>query len=217
VAFSRSLDRWPSCNRDGSRILFHSYRDGNPGGDLYLAVEDENAPDGWDIVRLTDSPDIEYVWPRIAADGAACVAVERNVGEDAGRLVLWRMYGNSLGESEYLTDYPDDARFPSLNAAGDIVCWEGISDIGYRLFLRDAGTGSRMIDNPDLRKIQNANLVQPTISPDGRFVSFVIDREEYHEDSICIYDIERDSCIFFQGCDGSVMFPALSGPVEGSN
>ncbi|HDS30268.1 MAG TPA: hypothetical protein ENN67_04405 [Firmicutes bacterium] len=213
VAPSSSFDRWPSCTADGSRILFHSYRDGNPGGDLYIAEENSSVSGGWDVLRLTDSPEVEYILPRISADGSSFAAVEREIGTESGRVVLFRIRNNSSIEPVYLTDLSDDARFPSLDSSGELCAFQAKSDDGIRLFLWSPATGQREIEPLPESETDNLDYTQPTISPDGKFISFVLNSPLYHANKIGIYDIERDLYILLEGCDGSVMFPALSNPV----
>ncbi len=210
VSFSHSRDRWPSSSRDGSRILFHSYRDGNQGGDLYLAIEDRNAEGGWRTVRLTDAPEFSHVWPRMSADGIACVAVERRAGEEAGRVVLWSLQDETLRNPMHLTNENDGAMFPSLSADGGLCCWQGRSEAGSRLFLWSEEFGTREIAPPDGEGTDAVDFVQPTLSADGGFITFVEDHREVGADRIGVYDVNDDAHLFFSGCDGSVMFPALS-------
>ena len=115
VAESRSLERMPSISRDGASVVFHSFRDGEPGGDLYLATLNPATSD-WDVKRLTQSPGVEYVWPEMDTNENAVIAIERPLGQQVGKVILWKMEGGELSSPQYLTDDLTDVRFPSLNA-----------------------------------------------------------------------------------------------------
>jgi hypothetical protein len=215
VSFSHSLDRWPSSSRDGTRVLFHSYRDGNPGGDLYLAVAEEAAPRGWRTIRLTNAPEVEYIWPSLAADIAACAAVERKVGERQGRIVYWPISEETFGEPVHLTDEAAEVKFPTLSASGDLCCWQARSEGAWAVFLWGKSEGVRALDPPGVALDALYGLVQPTLTPDGRFVTFVEDHEAVGADRIGIYDLENGRCLFLAGCEGAVMFPSLTDPIGG--
>lgn len=212
VAFSHAYDRWPGCTSDGSIVLFHSFRDGNPAGDLYLAVDegDEN----WRIVRLTDSADREYVWPGISSDGSTIVAVERNLGADAGRIIKWPLEIEVVGDPVYVTEEMGDYRFPSLNGDGSFVCRQSKSGEVWRLWLKKEGEEVRMIVPPDSEGYEWLDMVQPSITADGRYIVFIEDHQEYGEDRIGIYDVLDEKYMFLEGCEGSVMMPSLSDPPD---
>ncbi len=217
VGFSHSKDRWPSCSGDGSHVCFHSYRDGNPGGDLYLIAEDADQPDGWRVIRLTDNPDVECVWPFMAGDMNACVAVERQVGSESGRVVYWSLEDESLGESIYLTEPDRDVKLPSLNASGTLCCWQEQVGGQYEVFLWSASEGARMLEIGLSRDIACYGLVHPRLSPDGRFIVYIEDYREPEDDRFGIFDIELGVCHYFDGCEGNLLYPALTDRIAGDD
>jgi hypothetical protein len=214
IAFSYSLDRMPSASRDGSRVLFHSFRDHNAGGDLYLATQGSTDTGEWIVTRLTDAPTAEYAWPRMAADGGACIAVERAIGSKNGRVVFWRMNDDRLLEPRYLTEEIGPVKFPSLDSSGSLACWQMRQGSRQTLVLWSDFEGIRQLEIPPSEGDAPFDLVQPSITPDGRFVTFIEDHLEPGADKIGIYDIENQAVVYFTGCDGNVMYPTMSDPAS---
>jgi len=218
VVFSRSVDHWPSCNADGSIILFHSYRDQNPGGDLYLAIEDETAADGWKVVRLTDRADVEYVWPKISADGNWCVAVERVIGEQKGCVILWELTDETLAEPEYLTSEPELVHSPSLNASGTLCCW-ALHSQNLRLWKASDSPDREGHVNPimiEAGESEDGNTVKnwPVLTADGKFIVFLDWQGETREAQIGIYDIQNQSILYLKGSANSMYCTSMSNQVR---
>lgn len=207
VAPSHSLDRMPSASSDGSVVLFHSFRGTNPGGDLYLAEKTEQ---GWNVSQLTHEPAFEYAWPRIAAGGTACIAVERPVGQQTGKVVMWNIESKQLIHKNYLTSDMSHVKFPTLDENGGTACWQAWLDSRWRIVIWDRQNGARAADIPSSEEPATYNVVQPALSPDGLFVSFVEDHQQTGADLIGIYDIQRRIVHYLSGCGGTFMFPSLS-------
>ena len=210
VAFSHSKDRWPSCSSDGSRVVFHSFRDENPAGDLYMAIAD----DGWRVVRMTDDPEVEYVWPYLSANANACIAVERDIGHAAGRIAFWRIENESFREKIYFTGEDAHVRFPSLDADGELACWQGFDGSTWRIYVKREGEDPAMIDLEPSLDDPSIGFKQPSLSPDGKYLLFVEDYRDAGLDRIVIYSMERNEAIYFDGCGGTFLAPSISGPSD---
>jgi len=209
VAFSHSKDRWPSCSQDGSHVVFHSFRDENPAGDLYMAIED----DGWHVVRLTDDPEVQYVWPFLSPNANACIAVERDIGQAAGRISFWGIDDENFQEKVYFTEI-EDVRFPSLDADAELACWQGFDGSAWQIYLKREGQEPALIDlNPSLDSPCNG-FVQPSLSADGTLLLFVEDYRDAGLDRIVIYSIESGETVYFDGCGGTFLAPSISGPPD---
>ena len=209
VAFSHSKDRWPSCSQDGSRVVFHSFRDGNPAGDLYLAIED----DGWRVVRLTDNREVEYVWPFLSPNANACIAIERDIGQAVGRIAFWGIEDENFQEKVYFTEV-GDVRFPSLDADAELACWQRFDGSVWQIYLKREGQEPALIDlNLSLDSPCNG-FVQPSLSADGTLLLFVEDYRDAGLDCIVIYSIESRETVYFDGCGGTFLAPSISGPPD---
>jgi hypothetical protein len=201
----------------GSGVVFHSFRDHTPGGDLYLSNDlPRGRENTFDVTRLTDNPDVGYTWPRIASGGTALIAVERPIGRQTGKVILWEIQNKALVNPVYLTDN-GDYRFPSLDSTGKLACWQARGEYGKWVIVTwtpelgiEGLAGRRGIDNSP----SFPDLVMPCLSPDGRFITFVYDRPEPGMDAIGIYDLVYSVSFEFGGCGGSFMFPALSDPIR---
>jgi hypothetical protein len=214
VAFSHSKDRWPSCSSDGSRVVFHSFRDENPAGDIYMAVEDDDASDGWRVVRLTDDPDVAYVWPYLSPSANACIAVETNVGQAAGRIAFWRIDDDTLQEKVYFTGEEGLVKYPSLDVDGDLACWQGFDGLEWQIYVKREGEEPVTIDlEPSLDSPCNG-FIQPSLSADGTLLLFVEDYRDAGLDRIVIYSIESGDTVYFDGCGGTFLAPSISGRLD---
>ncbi len=215
VAFSHSIDRWPSIGGNADTILFHSFRDGNPGGDLYLSVQ-ENPTDGeWVTYRLTDNPDVEYVWPMMSADVFGCVAVERVIGEEKGKVILWDIDNRGLVNPGYPVLESTKVKHPSLSQNAKIFSWQELLDGIWSVVIWEIDDSIRTVIGPISDPPHPGHgWVQPTISPDGKYVTFVDDYIEAGVDRIGIYNLETDEFIYLEGCGGNVMFPSLTNQRE---
>ena len=214
VSFHHSIDRWPSISRDGRKVLFHSFRDVNPAGDLYLAVQRE-FPDGeWETHRLTDNATQEYILPMMDSDASHCIAVERKIGDEVGRIILWSIVDWKLENPLYLTADPGQVKHPSLSANAEKCCWQEMVKGKWSVIVWDASTQARNVIGPSVPPYAGYGWVQPAISPDGRFVTFVDDLKEAGADRIGIYDLRDGSVIYLQGCGGNIMFPSLTDKLE---
>jgi hypothetical protein len=214
VAPSLSFDRMPS-GADGI-VVFHSFRDHTPGGDLYMTHYDPPGEEvTFDVTRLTDNPNVEYTWPKISSGGKALIAVERPIGQQTGRVILWEIRNKALINPIYLTEN-GDYRFPSLDSTGKLACWQARGEFGKWIidtWTPDHGIeslygwwgGSLSPDFPD--------LTMPSLSPDGHFIALVCDRPEPGADTIGVIDMVEPISYEFSGCNGSFMFPSLSDPI----
>jgi len=213
IAYSHSIDRWPSITADGSNVIFHSFRDQNPAGDLYLAHEPSAEGFEWDIIRLTDSSEYEYIWPEISDSGTFVVAFERRIGEESGRVIRWELVDDQLTNAEYCYEEPRDVQFPTVCDRGWLVSWQENVDGLWKIALVNLVTGTFEYLGPD-ENYDGPGWIQPGIAPDGKFVVFVADTEEYGDDRIGIFDLTERNVVYLPDPEGTVMFPAMTGREE---
>jgi len=213
IAYSHSIDRWPSITADGSNVIFHSFRDQNPAGDLYLAHAPSAEGFEWDIIRLTDSSEYEYIWPEISDSGTFVVAVERRIGEELGRVIRWELVDNQLTSPEYCYEESREVQFPTVCDKGWLVSWQENVDGMWKIALLNLVTDSLEYLGPD-ENYPGSGWIQPGIAPDGKFVVFVADTEEYGDDRIGIFDLTERNVIYLPDPEGTVMFPAITGQEE---
>jgi hypothetical protein len=211
ISPSPSLDRWPSIERMGN-ILFQSYRDGNPGGDLYLA--ESNDSNGWDTYRLTDNPNVEYILPMMDPEGKYVVAIERELMVENGRVILWELDGRELTNPRYLTDQPERINQTSISENAGVICWEKLVDGVYYVCVWTEQDGVSVLGPPDTEQLQGKGWAQPSVSPDGVYVTFVDSVSNQGSYQIGIYNLNTDEITRFEGCGGYFMFPSLSGPLN---
>jgi Tol biopolymer transport system component len=148
----------------------------------------------------------------MSPDEAACIAIERPLGQATGRVILWNMQDGQLSQPRYLTSDPADVRFPSLNGSGTLACWQSLDGGKWKLILWRSDGQERVLDiKPSMGDVA-FGLVQPSLSPDGKFVAFVEDHEEPGGDKIDVFDLNSGLTVYFSGCGGGVMFPTLSDP-----
>lgn len=212
VSSTPSLDRWPSVSADGNKIIFHSYRGGNPGGDLFLA-ERADANPYWEVFRLTDDPSVEYILPYIDPNGNLCVAVERNLGMEDGFVTLWELDGHQLFNRTHPFYESALVKHPTMSENAEILCWEKMVGDCYYIYTWTEDDGELLIGPADDPPHSGWGWVQPSISPDGNFISFIDAYKGYGEDRIGIYELETGSVTYFEGCGGNIMFPSLSNPL----
>ncbi|MCX6645509.1 MAG: hypothetical protein NTY09_04000 [bacterium] len=190
-------------------ILFQSYRDGNPGGDLYLA--ESNDSNGWDTYRLTDNPDVEYILPMIDPRGNFVVAIERELMVEDGRIILWELEDRQLTNARYITEQPERINQTSISENAGVICWEKHVDGVYYVCVWTEQDGVRILGPPDTGQLQGKGWAQPSVSPDGVYVTFVDSVSNPGSYLLAIYNLETDKIIWFEGCGGYFMFPCLSG------
>jgi len=213
IAYSHSIDRWPSTTFDGSTVIFHSFRDQNPAGDLYLAHEPSTEGFEWEVTRLTDSGEYEYIWPEISESGTFVVAIERLIGEESGRVIRWELVDDQLTNAEYCYEEPRDVQFPTVCDRGWLVSWQENVDGLWKIALVNLVTGTFEYLGPD-ENYDGPGWIQPGIAPDGKFVVFVADTEEYGDDRIGIFDLTERNVVYLPDPEGTVMFPAMTGREE---
>lgn len=210
---SERIDRMPSVSNELECILFHSFRDGNPGGDLYLAknrIYGNREIIFKDLVRLTNNPDVEYAWPKISSCGTSCIAVERPLGQQIGRVIRWEIEADSLINPEYLTDELEYVKFPSIDSKTGVACWEIVKDEKHRIVLWREEGEALILDIPPSIAGSSPDFIQPFLSPDGKWIVFIEDPEVPFSDKIGFYNVESKATVYLEGCGGSFMFPSLS-------
>ncbi len=110
---------------DGTRIVFHSDRDGD--GEIYLM-----SADGSDVRQLTDN-DVEDWWPTFGGDGRIAFESYRD-GETAE---VYTMHADSGEITRWTTDEAEDFR-PALSPDGGQVAFASDRDgNGWDLFVLD--------------------------------------------------------------------------------
>ncbi len=213
ISPTQSLDRWPSVSADGNKIIFHSYRGGNPGGDLFLA-ERPDANSYWEIFRMTDVPDVEYILPFIDPGGKYCVAVERDIGHEDGYVTLWELDEHRFLDQRHVNFEPELIKHPTMSENSEIISWEKMVGDCYYICTWTEDDGEQVIGPADDPTHTGWGWVQPSISPDGNFISFADAYKGYGEDRIGIYELETGIVTYFEGCGGNIMFPSLSDPMN---
>ena len=74
---------------------------------------------------------------------------------------------------------------------------------------------TRTIVSPSgFNEFLNEDWIQPSISPDGRYICFVVDTGNHGENGIGIYDRKTKMIHSIKGCEGQFMFPAISDKVD---
>lgn len=177
-------DSEPSWSPDGARLAFSSDRDG-PGQDIYTM-----ALDGADILRLTDSP---------AVDGGV------QWSPDGERIVFYGFEQGSVGFL-WLTGVEGGEAIPLLAgiypATPRVVCAGGFPGgwfpdnerIVFRGTHADSGAGqicSVKADGSDVQVVFTEPGIlsfNPTVSPDGKRIAFVSNRDGNNE----IYVVDVD-------------------------
>jgi len=153
-------DMLPSWNAQGSRIVFASNREGDRRWRIYSVWAEENG--GVDMLTLGESPH----W-RPDADAI----VYRGCDESGNRCGLWTMSGSGSNPAQ-LTATPADDR-PHWSPSGNFVAFmSSVRDGNNEIYRVD--TSSREV----IRLTDNAAMdILPAVSPDGRWVAFVSNRD----------------------------------------
>jgi Tol biopolymer transport system component len=180
----RSRDARYAWTVDGSRIVFESFRDGNP--ELY-SVD----PDGEDLLRLTtntisdEHPDWSPGQERITFDRL-----------EAGNLDIYAMNADKTGLTR-LTEDPALDRNPSWSPDGTRIAFESYRDGGNRdIYVMNAdGSGERRLTTTP------AEDLDPAWSPDSSKLVFASLRDGNYE-------------IYVMNADGSGQTRLTTHPAE---
>lgn len=157
---SYAEDMLPSWNAQGSRIVFASNREGDRRWRIYVVWAEENG--GTDMLTFGESPN----WhPELDS------IVYRGCDESGNRCGLWTMSGSGANPAQ-LTATPADDR-PYWSPSGNFVVFmSNTRDGNYEIYRADV-TSREVIRLTE----DSAMDILPTISPDGRWVAFVSNRD----------------------------------------
>jgi TolB protein len=148
---------------DSSRIVFESFRDGNP--EIY-AMD----PDGQNVTRLTTNSisDEHPDW----SPGQRQIAFDRLVGEN---LEIFAMNADGSSATR-LTEHPERDRNPSWSPDGTRIAFESYRDGNREIYVMDAdGSGERRLTT------HPAEDLDPAWAPDSRSLVFASTRDGNYE------------------------------------
>ncbi|MEP6976455.1 MAG: hypothetical protein ABI948_00225 [Thermoleophilia bacterium] len=148
---------------DGSRIVFESFRDGNP--ELY-----SSNPDGSTAFRVTQDPprnlksDEDPDW----SPGQRQIAYDSLRG---GNLDIYAINADGTGDHRLTTD-PANDRNPSWSPDGTRIAFESNREGSRQLYVMNA-------DGSNVRRLtsDNGEDLDPTWSPDSRSIAFASTRD----------------------------------------
>src|SRR3954469_17593078 len=146
---------------DGSRIAFR----GGPEGDSEIWVV---KPDGSDLVKLTDTPNVSgdnrfSSQPAWSPDGGRIVF--RSDRED-GDPDVWVMSADGTGV-RHLVDAPGDQRYPALSPDATRLVYRSDADGDADIWVANADGGA-----PHALTVNSTLYSAPAWSPDGTRIAF---------------------------------------------
>ncbi len=161
------LDQAPTWSPDGSRIAFHSDRDGDGDGDGEIYVM--NA-DGSGVIQLTDNSYGDW-YPTWSPDGSRIAFYSFRDGDNE----IYAMNADGSGVIQ-LTNNSNDDWSPAWSPDGSSIAFNSDRDGNYAIYVMNTdGSGV----------IQLTNSVDwdvnPTWSPDGSRIAFTSYRDGYSE------------------------------------
>ncbi len=153
-------DSLPSWNAASSRIVFASNREGDRRWRIYVMWAEENG--GTETLTFGESPD----W-----HSSADLIAFRGCDQSGNRCGLWTITSSGANAAQ-LTAVPADDR-PYWSPTGSFVAFmSNARDGNYEIYTVDATSRevTRLTDS-------SAVDVLPAVSPDGRWVAFVSNRD----------------------------------------
>ncbi len=158
-----ALDNYPSWSPDGTKISFHSHRDGNR--EVYVMDAD-----GSNQTRLTDNPssDAGATW---SPDGQKIAFVS----DRDGNFEIYTMDTDGSNQMR-ITENPASDRFPSWSPDAKRLVFHSTRDGNRNIFSMDADGSDliRLTDDP-------AHDTSPSWSPDGKRIAFISHRDKNAE------------------------------------
>ncbi|MDQ7787352.1 MAG: Tol-Pal system beta propeller repeat protein TolB [Thermodesulfovibrionales bacterium] len=142
---------------DGSEVVFSSSKEGTP--DIYRMNLDAGKP-----AKLTSSYGIE-VSPSVSPDGKYIAFVSDKGGSP--QIYLMRKDGSDVRRLTYEGSYNTS---PSWSPKGDKIAFSGRTGGNQIFIINSDGTGLAQLT-------AQGNNEEPSFSPDGRYITFMSDRD----------------------------------------
>ncbi|MFC1849846.1 hypothetical protein ACFL27_06520 [candidate division CSSED10-310 bacterium] len=189
-----------SCWHSSSEsIIFSSSRE--PHDEIYLI--DDGGSTG-DEDQITDRADYVAYEPSFSPDGLWVVFESHPVDvEDQGVITKFRIDGS--GSYIALTEANDDCRQPNWAPAGNLICYQKLSDGSWNIWVMNT-------DGSNKKKVTSGagDKTDASFSPDGQWIVYSSDENELAYANLFIISVSGGTSLRITDYDGYDGAPSWS-------